>query len=300
MAITKLQFDVLTYLEDGNRRFNAGLIAKEKYLEESCVLEVEKELSELSFIKDGFITDKGIEALSPYKVDHALFIAAGFGSRMVPVTLKTPKPLVMVNGKRIIDTLIDAVLGAGINNITIVRGYLKEQFDVLKEKYPMIRFIDNPLYDKTNNISSGYYAKHLYKNSYVLEGDIVLANPKLITKYQYECNYLGVPVEKTDDWCLTTNEKGIVTKVGQGGENCHHLFGITYWNKEAGEKLEKHIDYVFNNVEGGRKNFWGFIPLIFYKDQYEVHVRRCSFSDIAEIDTFEELKAIDPSYENYK
>ena len=67
---------------------------------------------------------------------RAVFVAAGFGSRMVPITLNTPKPLVRVNGTRIIDTLLDAVVEAGIPEIVIVRGYLGEQFDQLLYKYP--------------------------------------------------------------------------------------------------------------------------------------------------------------------
>ena len=46
-------------------------------------------------------------------------MAAGFGSRMVPVTLNTPKPLIKVHGKRIIETLLDAVLDAGITDIHV-------------------------------------------------------------------------------------------------------------------------------------------------------------------------------------
>ena len=93
-----------------------------------------------------------MKILKGYKAKRAILLAAGFGSRMVPVTLHTPKPLVKVNGKRIIDTLIDTCLAADIEEIYIVRGYLGEQFNVLLGKYPMIKFIDNPLYDKANNI----------------------------------------------------------------------------------------------------------------------------------------------------
>ena len=80
------------------------------------------------------------------KLKERYFLAAGFGSRMVPITLNTPKPLVRVNGNRIIDSLIDAVLEAGIKEIYIIRGYLSEQFDQLLYKYPMIKFIEKPFF----------------------------------------------------------------------------------------------------------------------------------------------------------
>ncbi len=100
-------------------------------------------------------------------VKKAIIIAAGFGSRLVPITLERPKPLVVVNGIRITDTLLDALLNKGIEEIYIIRGYKKEMFDVLLDKYPNIKFIDNPYYETCNNISSVYVARDLLENSYI-------------------------------------------------------------------------------------------------------------------------------------
>ena len=69
------------------------------------------------------------------EVKRAIIMAAGLGNRMKPVTLDTPKPLIKVNGKRMIDTIIDALHQNGINEIYVVVGYKKEQFYEWKEKY---------------------------------------------------------------------------------------------------------------------------------------------------------------------
>ena len=77
-----------------------------------------KELAELGYIDEGYITNVGINALEPYRAQRAIFIAAGFGSRLVPITFNTPNPLVCVHGVRIIDRLIEACLEAGTNCVS--------------------------------------------------------------------------------------------------------------------------------------------------------------------------------------
>ena len=56
------------------------------------------------------------------QVERAIIMAAGIGKRMQPVTLETPKPLVKVNGVRMIDTVIQGLQANGINEIYVVVG----------------------------------------------------------------------------------------------------------------------------------------------------------------------------------
>lgn len=292
--ITRKQFNVLTFLEKVKGEKSQRQIAEATGMSIGSVNKVVAELKDAALIQNGILTDIGYAALEPYRVKKAIFIAAGFGSRLVPITLNTPKPLVRVKGIRMIDTLLDAVVAAEIEEIYIVRGYLGEQFDQLLSKYPNIKFIENPLYNEANNISSALLSRHLLQNAYVLEADLVLSNPDLIQKYQYISNYLGVKTDYTDDWCFETNNK-IITKVKIGGNDCHHMFGISYWNEEAGAKLYDDIKKVFD-MPGGKERYWDQVPLEYCKENYTVEVRECTFNDIVEIDSFADLKKIDPIY----
>ena len=295
MTLSKKQFDVLVYLESKRTAVSQREIAAETDISLGTVNKIMTEFSENGLISDGIITEAGVEALEPYRAKRAIFMAAGFGSRLVPITLNTPKPLVRVKGKRIIDSLLDAVIAVGIEEIYLVRGYLSEQFDQLLLKYPTIKFIENNVYNETQNISSAYVARHLMANSYVFESDLLLYNPKLITKYQYTSNYLGVPTAVTEDWCLTVNSAGYVKSLSLGGTDCYHLFGISYWNTEEGTRLCEDIEKVYN-TPGGKQRFWDQVAFDYYPEHYKVTVHSCTFDDIIEIDTFNELKQLDPSY----
>ena len=294
MSLTKTQFDILTHLERVRQSVTQRQLANATGRSLGTINKTVLNLSQLGYLQDGTITPKGLEALEPYRVKRAVFIAAGFGTRLVPITLNTPKPLVRVNGTRIIDTLLDAIVAAGIEEIVIVRGYLAEQFDQLLYKYPNIRFIENPIYNEANNISSAICAKDLLGGAYVLEADLLLYNPALIQKYQYCSNYLGVPVEVTDDWCLYS-KNGIITKLVVGGRNCHHLFGISYWTEQDGTRLAGHLQQVYD-MPGGKERYWDQAALEYFIHDYRVAIRECTFEDIIEIDTFRELVRLDSTY----
>lgn len=293
--LTKKEFNALTLMERTGKSFSQRELSEALGVSLGTANKLSKELHDKQLCDGGHITDGGLAALEPYRVRRAVFIAAGFGSRLVPITFNTPKPLVRVHGTRIIDTLLDAVAAAGIPETVIVRGYLGEQFDQLLYKYPNIKFVENPVYNEANNISSAVCVRYLLKNAYVLEADLVLKNRALIRKYEYESNMLGIPVDRSDDWCLMTDGSGVITQETVGGLNCHQMVGISFWSEADGGKLAGDLDEVYRSP-GGKERYWEQVPLVYKKENYSVHVRECSFEDITEIDTFNELKQIDKLY----
>lgn len=294
MNLTKKQFDILDILIGENGPVTQRQLEEKTGYSLGSINKIMKELSEKGYVADGKIAQKGFEVMESYRVQRAIFIAAGFGTRLVPITFNTPKPLVRVHGKRIIDGLIDACLAAGIEEIYIVRGYLAEQFDQLLYKYPMLKFIENPAYNETNNISSAMCARYHFQNAYVFEADLLLQNPALVKKYQYQSNYLGYYKERTDDWCFQVKD-GIIMEHKIGGLNCYHEYGFSYWSPEDGARLAEDIEKVYE-MPGGKELFWDLVATQIFKDHYRIALRECKEEDIVEIDTYKELKAIDPTY----
>lgn len=231
-----------------------------------------------------------------YEAKRAVFLAAGLGKRLRPITTSIPKPLINVNGTRIIDTTIDACLGIGIEEIYIVTGHLADQFNVLLEKYPKIQFIHNPEYNKTNNISSAIAAMHLFENAYIFEADTLINNPKILRKYHDHSSILGVWKEKTNDWCVIPDQKGFVANQKIGGENCYQTAGTYFWSETDAKKLQSDLRETFENTPGGRDIFWELVPHQIHQEKYKIKIIPCDQKDTTEIDTFEDLRRIDPRY----
>ena len=295
--LTKNEFTILHYLIN-HKISSQRMIGEELSLSLGTVNNYIRKLKEAEYLdKDYNVTRKGLKVMEPYKVKRAIIMAAGFGSRMVPVTLTIPKPLVSVNGTRIIDVLIDALMEKGIKEIIIVRGYLKHKFNELLVKYPDLKFVDNDFYNEANNIYSMYLVKDKLQNAYVFDGDQILYNRDIIDNYHYQTNILGFKTKKSDDWCLPVKDNRITGFV-RGGHNTYQEVAISYWDKQDGKKLAKDIEKVYK-MPGGKELLWEHVPLTKCIKNYNIQINECKKGDVIEIDTFSELCAIDPSYKNF-
>ena len=181
-----------------------------------------------------------------YYIKRAIILAAGMGNRMSPVTKKTPKPLIRVNGTRIIDTAIQGLRANGIQEIYVVTGYLKEQFSGLEKDYPGLKLIENPYYAECNNISSLYMAREYIGDAMILDGDQIIYNNSVLAPEFVRSGYNAVWVENgTDEWLMTVKDDIVTNCSRVGGKEGWQLFSISRWNTEDGERLKKHLETEF-------------------------------------------------------
>ena len=202
------------------------------------------------------------------KLERAIIMAAGIGKRMQPVTLEIPKPLVKVNGTRMIDTVIQGLHKNGITEIYVEVRYQKEKFATLKEEYPNLKLIENPYYDTCNNISSLYVAREHIENSIILDGDQIIYNSNILEpEFEYS-GYNAVWTEKlTDEWLMEV-EKGFVKHCSRtGGTKGWQLFSISRWSKEDARKLKRHLEIEFEEKKN-RQIYWDDLAMFCYPEEY--------------------------------
>ena len=115
---------------------NQRILAESTGCSVGAVNKALRQLTEAGYL-DGQtqLTDKGRQEVRGKMPKSAIILAAGFGMRMVPINTSTPKALLEVNGEPLIERTIRQLHEAGVTNITVVVGFMKEQFEYLIDEY---------------------------------------------------------------------------------------------------------------------------------------------------------------------
>ena len=244
------------------------------------------------------LTEQALKYLEQFKVDGAVITAAGFGSRFVPLTFETPKGLLEVFGERMIERQIKQLHEAGITDITIIVGYLKEKFEYLIDKY-QVKLLYNPEYATKNNLATIYHARELFRgrNMYLLVSDNWIRNNMY---HKYECGawYSSVYMDgETSEWCLSSNKKGRITSVQVGGHDSWVMYGPAFLSRDFSNQLIPLIEEAYHQP-GTEQWYWEQVVVD--------HIKELDFSmncqpadQVYEFENLEELRLFDPKYQNH-
>lgn len=288
------QFSVLNYC-----RLNPGAtqraIAEKSGLSLGVVNGSLKELQQMELIDESSaITERGMKALAPYKVDNAIIMAAGLSSRFAPISYEKPKGVLSVRGEVLIERQIRQLREAGVEDITIVLGYKKEEFFYLEDLLG-VHIVINPEYNTRNNNSTIRKIQHLLGNTYICSSDNYFTeNP--FEEYVYESYYSAAFAEgETDEWCLITKGKNnLITGATVGGENSWIMLGHVYWDRSFSATFSRILDEVYDKPETTGK-LWEEI-YIEHVDQLPMVMRKYPAGVIWEFDNLAELRDFDPEF----
>lgn len=229
------------------------------------------------------------------KVDNAIILAAGTGSRFAPLSYEKPKALVEVKGEVLIERQIQQLIDAGIPEIFIVTGYKSDQFEYLQGKYG-VKLIYNSEYLTRNNNGSIWTAKDVLKNSYICSADnYFISNPfeREVDNAYYAAVYAD---EYVDEWCMEEDAEGYISSVTIGGDNAWYMFGHTFWSEEFSRKFLEILEAEYALPETAGK-LWEKI-FMEHLDILKMKLRKYETDVIFEFDTLNELREFDESYKS--
>ena len=249
--------------------------------------------------RHGQLTEKGRQEIRQRAPRNAVILAAGFGMRMVPINLSTPKALIEVGGEPLIERTIRQLHEQGIRNITVVAGFMKESFEYLMDEYG-VDLVINPDYASKNNLHSLALVADRISNTYIIPCDIWCArNPYSATEpYSW---YMVSELVDEDSTVRVNRKRELVTISDKEAGNS--MIGISYLTEpEAGivrENLRR-----MDADEAFDEDFW---EKALYgsaeagaKDRMILQAKVVSSSDFVEIDTYEQLRDLDSDSNHLK
>jgi len=180
----------------------------------------------------------------------AIIIAAGPGSRLMPITNERPKCLLDVAGQTILERALQALRENGIQNIVVVRGYAGHLIN-----YPHVTYWHNPGFRKNNILRSLFYAEDEMDDAFFFSYSDILyssevvarlidseADVALIVDVNWTQTYEGRDQHPVSEAELVKVENGRVIRIGKGvvsPEEAHGEFiGLAKFTKTGAEAMK--------------------------------------------------------------
>lgn len=172
---------------------------------------------------------------------RAVILAAGFGMRMVPINLETPKAFLEVNGEPLIERQIRHLHEIGIREIYVVVGFMKERFEYLIDGYG-VKLVVNREYASRNNLYSLYLVSDHLEDAYIIPCDLWCAgNP--FSAHELYSWYMVSDREDPQSGVRVNRRRELVSSEKTAGEKTagNAMVGIAYLQEEDAVRVRKRI-----------------------------------------------------------
>lgn len=292
---SEIEFDILNNLY---KHTNKSLVWQPVLQKYSCSFKdiqllLKKMITNNLICKDMSLTAEGSKALEPYKVKNAVIMAAGMSTRFAPLSYEKPKALLKVKGELLIERELRQLQEAGITDIIVVVGYMKEKLFYLAEKYN-IKIVVNEDYYRYNNTSTLMLVADRLNNTYICSSDNYFTeNP--FEQYVYHSYYSSVYTKgETDEYCISYNQENRITKVEIGGMDSWCMLGHVYFDCEF---CKKFVPILKNDYKKKitKSQLWEDV-YIRHIDKLDMYIRKYNSDVIQEFDCLEELRLFDKNY----
>ena len=214
---------------------------------------------------------------------NAIILAAGQGIRMIPINNSVPKALLEVNGEILIERIIKQLIESGVHDITIVVGFMEDQFHYLIDKYG-VKLVSNAEYKEKNNLHSLNLVRNLINYTYIISGNVYFYENPFACSETKSCYMFENRLSKHSN--MICNDKNEVIKTTRHGLK---TVGVAYINSQDAILLKEQLK-VLDNSEHDSDD-WE--EALFVNNKMIIEGKIVDTSCVDEINTYEELRSID-------
>lgn len=241
----------------------------------------------------GGITKAGQCELEQRRVRSAVVLAAGTGSRFAPLSFEKPRAMFEVRGEVLIERLIRQLKEAGIEDITVVVGYMKELFFYLEDMFG-VRIVVNGEYANRNNSYSLWCARDKVSGTYVCPADQYYAQ-NIFAPYAY-ASYCNVVYREGafDGQVVEFDGKGRVTDMRAGGGDAYRLQGAVYLDPASSKCYLEILGAEIDRPETATK-LWDDL-LVEHIDEFDLYAQVSDPAAVREFDYVGDLVAFDRDF----
>lgn len=226
---------------------------------------------------------------------NAIILAAGKSNRFAPFTYERPKGLFRVKGQILIERQIEQLFAAGIKDIYIVVGYMKEKFFYLEQKYGVHLIVNNTFADK-GNIYSLYVARKYLDNTFICCADHYFVENLFLEENTLNISYRACSYHKGGfrEFAVDYSDANVITGVAVGGADKMTMVGHAYFNHKFSESFRNFMEQEINDF-GVDRMFWEeFFEK--HRKNLSLYMKEYGFQDILEFDSIEDLRQFDSEF----
>ena len=232
------------------------------------------------------LTPKAVRMFKARAPRNAIILAAGFGMRMVPINLTTPKAFLEVNGEKLIERTIRQLKEAGVQDITVVVGFMKDSFEYLIDEYG-VDLVYNPEFASANNIRSLGLVLSKLSNTYIIPCDIWCDRNPFRRNELYSWYMVSDLID--EESTVRVNRKMELVTVSED-EPGNGMIGISYLLDDDAAVVRARMEKLLSTGKHDDA-FWE--TALYDRDRMFIRARVVHSTDAVEINTYEQLRELD-------
>ncbi len=226
---------------------------------------------------------------------NAIILAAGKSSKFAPFTYEKPKGMFRVKGQILIERQIEQLQAAGVTEIYVVVGYMKEKFFYLERKYG-IKLVINNMFDKKGNLYSLYQARDYLADTYICCADHYFVDNPFVDDNHDNKSYRACASlsGRFNEFAVQYSDADVITDFSVGGRDSMAMVGHAYFNEGFSRLFRTYLEKEINDF-GVANMFWEEFYARHQKN-LTLYMKEYDRKKVLEFETIDDLRQFDSEF----